>query len=260
MMEREILVSPEKLWGDKFRVPAIIGLGSGSGYRFSNLHLPIGWQEQIPNLRQISKEGFSELLGIECRNFSLTPVNIRFDSKTNILTEITVKTESETANLYLDAPSYGNGVYRGENVRNLAAAIVLHKTAARFLNQVNSKNQYSYIDGKRGSFFSVDLNVPEEFLKSKERLTTDLWQYRFEVEASNIAGRFGESLARLEFNDIGILQSFELKDGNATNYHFSDLISGYSSNNVDRLSQAAALHGIGASFINGLLDIDETKI
>lgn len=78
------------------------------------------------------------------------------------------------------------------------------------------------------------------------------WQERFEVEASNIAGRFGLTLGPVGFDDRGILRSFSIREGNACGYDL-DSDDQYRGHNVNTPYQAAALHGIGASFINYLL-------
>lgn len=40
---QELVVNPETVQGHAFRVPSLVGLGTGRGFDVANIHLPIGW-------------------------------------------------------------------------------------------------------------------------------------------------------------------------------------------------------------------------
>lgn len=255
--ERELPVNPEVVWGREFRVPAIIGQGSGLGFEFSGLHLPRRWEKAIPELQKINYDGFRNFFKKYCQEKEILPGEINYDSSTGVLTEITVATTSEARlSLSQHFPYTQEGVYRGENVDNILVAITLQMFTARFLNriwrEIGSENTLPYIDGEPRRYYSVNLKIPKEFLKPEKPLTNTYFQERFEVGASNIAGRFGLTLRTVSFDERGILRIFDIREGNACGYYL-DSSGQYHGHNVDDSYQAATLHGIGASFINHLL-------
>lgn len=256
MSERPNPISSEIIWGREFRVPAIVGKGSGAGFDFSDLHLPRGWEEVIPKFKAINCERVRALFEQDCQERDLTPGEIEFDSATGILREITIRT-IPVSRLYLvdSFPKLQDGVYQGENVDNLQVAIILQRFAVNILNIVWPDKLYPYIEGgERGcGYCSRNLKIPEEFLKTETLLTDSYYQRNFEVQASNIAGRFGLTLRTISFDKRGFLDRFEVKEGNACGYYLERGGGDYYGHNVDTPHQVAVLHGIGATFINDLL-------
>jgi hypothetical protein len=256
MKEKEGLISPELVWGSEFRAPSIIGLGSGCGFKFDGLHLPREWEKSLPELKKISNDGFKELLDFDCKENGLIPGKMIFDEETGILKEVTVQTKTNReSKVYLATtyPDSERGIYKEENVTNLSVAAVLQKTICSFLFFTNPKQIiYPHIDRGVSGWFSESLKVPREFLDSEKPLTNSYFQRQFEIDASNIAGRFGFTLKNMNFNDRGILNFYGVNEGNACDYQI-DNIGQYCGHNIDSVWQAAVLHGIGARFINKLL-------
>jgi hypothetical protein len=258
--ERENSVNPEKIWGSEFRVPAIIGSGTGLGFKLDGLHLPIGWEKGIPRLKESSLGGLQKMFDLDCKEANLNPGKLIFDKDTNVLTEITIPTDlAHPARLYLEPsvfPRGERGAYTSENVDNLMEAIALQATACRFLRRIDPELEllYAYIErGGGGGYHSVDLRIPEKILQKKELMTDKFNQERFEIEASNIAGRFGFDPVLIRFDEKGLLTSVTLREGGARYYHFSPDWKNYYPHNIDSAWQAAVLHGVCAAFINSQL-------
>ncbi|KKM73002.1 hypothetical protein LCGC14_1414810 [marine sediment metagenome] len=43
-------VDPNECWGKSFRIPTVVGHGSGRGFGFDNLSLPRRWEEALPTM------------------------------------------------------------------------------------------------------------------------------------------------------------------------------------------------------------------
>ena len=263
-MERSGTVNFGDIWGGEFRIPAIIGEGSGKGFNFSNLHLPRNWEEAVPKLK-VNPDKLQELLDWYCQKFHLPTGEINFYPENQVLRRISIRTKPiSRLELDTDFPGNSEGMYQGRNVRDLNTAIVLQRLAVGWLgflwDEINPDlwrwRYYSHIDGEPGrGFCSHNLTIPKEYLTADEPVTHSHFQWNFRLQASNIAGRFGLTLGRIDFDERGILTSFSIKEGNACSYDLGISIDRgqYLGHNVDRADQAAVLHGIGASFINHLL-------
>jgi len=261
MGERPTPISPEVIWGKEFRVPAIVGKGSGAGFDFSDLHLLRGWEEAIPRFKEVNRERVRALFGQDCRERGFIPGEVMFDSVTGVLEEITIRT-TPVSRLYL-ADSFSklqDGIYQAENVDNPQVAIILERCAVNILNAACPGKLYPYIDGGEPGceYCSRNLKIPEEFLKTETPLIDSYYQRNFEIQASNIAGRFGLTLRTISFDQRGLLDRFEVEEGNACGYYLDKNSGDYYGHNVDTPHQSAALHGIGAAFINNLLSRKDT--
>jgi hypothetical protein len=257
MVERESSINPEAIYGKEFRVPAVVGQGGGSGFKLEGLNLPVGWEKGIPRLKESGPEGLRLFFDLDCKNAHLNSGTLKFDKDTNVLTGITIPIDPvRPARLYLETWRYpGNeeGAYTSENIDDLRTAIILQATACRFLNYINPEMPYAYVEKGGSGYYSENLKVPEKILKMKGQITSDFEQRRFEVKASNIAGRFGFDPVSLKFNEKGLLTSATLSEGGACYYHFNPDFKNYSDHNVDSIWQAAVLHGVCAAFINSQL-------
>lgn len=252
------------IWGKEFRIPSIVGEGSGAGFNFSNLHLPRGWEEVVPK-SEVSPEKLQKLLDRYCQMFHLPAGKIEFYPENSVLKGISIKTKP-ISRLELDTefPYNQEGRYQGKNIKDLKVAIVLERLAVGWLgmlwdevDQGLSRSHYSYIDGEPGrGFWSHNLAIPKEYLETKEPVTNNYYQRSFLLNASNIAGRFGLTLREIHFDNRGIPTSFDIREGNACGYDLGFGMNNgqYVGHNVDRADQAAVLHGIGAFFINHLLE------
>jgi hypothetical protein len=257
MTEREEPINPEIIRGREFRMPAIVGLGTGSDYKLEGLHLPIGWKKSISDLTGVSQDGMQRFFELDCKDAHLSPGELKFDNNTNILTEIIIPTTDlkRPARLYLETryPRNEEGIYTSENVDNLRAAIILQSMACRFLSFVDPESSYAYVERSGNGYHSVDLKIPEKILKVKEPITNEFTQRRFEIKASNIAGRFGLDPMLLKFDEKGLFTNASLGEGGARYYQFDPSFNNYFPHNVDSSCQAAALHGVCAAFINSQL-------
>lgn len=260
---KEAAINPDNIWGKEFRVPAIVGEGSGKGFRFSGLHIPKDWDSIAENIKCLSPNNFKLFFEERCESFQLKPGSIKFDHKTGLLKSISVKTEP-VSSLKLDFKfvNRSDGIYQAENVKDLKTAIVLQRVAGAWLANLwneldpNLSQYYALIDGRPGIYYSTALGLPKEFLNDDdEPLTNTYFQDRFYFDASNIAGRFGLTLRTMKFNPKGIPVSFDINEGNACGYYMYPSCSDnrYHGHNIDTPEQVAVLHGIGASFINHLL-------
>lgn len=263
-MEKRGAVDFDYIWGNEFKVPAIVGEGSGLGFNFSNLHLPRNWEETIPKSKA-SPEKLQKLLDWYCQRFYLPLGKIDYYPENQVLKRIFIRTKP-ISNLELDTefPNNNQGMYQGENVRDLNTAIVLQRLAVGWIGLLwdeiepdLSRRHYSYIDGEPGrGFCSHNLAIPKKYLTVDEEVTNNYFQWKFSLQASNIAGRFGLTLSKINFNERGIPTSFSVKEGNACGYDLGFGLDNvrYLSHNVDRADQAATLHGIGSAFINHLFE------
>ena len=97
----------------------------------------------------------------------------------------------------------------------------------------------------------MGLIVPEKFRRSDEVLYS---QEAFKIEASNILGRFGYTLGAAFFDkENGLLTGFRLQEGNCCCFGLGG-DGTFNSHNVDYPDRAAALFGVGAAYINHLLE------
>lgn len=251
-------ISPERVWGKDFRIPSIVGEGSGLGFKIENLHLPKDWETKISELKKINYEHFYNVFKQECEEFELKPGLMKYDSK-GILRELTINT-SPVSKLYLNLEfQESEGNYKSENIMHPLTAIVMQKFTAKFLNLLLEKDNklhrgYPYIAGGWGHFCPMNLIVPEKFMKSEEVLYS---QEAFKIEASNILGRFGFTLKNIFFDEKnGLLTSFSLSEGLSCGFYIERTDGVYCAHNVDDSYQAAALFGVGATYINHLLEYE----
>lgn len=260
-IKREFLDSPESIIGSPFKIPSILGQGSGRGFTFDGLHLPIDWEKAIPTLKQIDWEGFYTFFAEQCKQDDLKPGKISVDSKTGIMTGISIKSRPEASikisNHFIDRQA---GIYEAENVNDINIAIRLQRTASAFLANVNRliglDNTYSYIDGQGKNYYSANLSIPKHILETDQSITNDYYKMSFKMRASNIAGRFGLTIRDIEFDNRGIPVYFGVNEGSACEYYLdpnNKQDGRYSGHNIDTPYQAAVLHGIGASFINDMV-------
>jgi len=258
----------EKLTDYDFRISSIEGMGAGSGFRLNNLTLPENYEDLVENIdKKINlRKSFSEMFDADCRHFQLPQGFIEF--KDNLLSQVVFGGLGESSRLFLDENRFdyetGEGTYQFENVENIGMALVLAKTAAEYINFLKidqgQNEKCSYVNyfnnGSRDIFFSENLKIPKELADKAKETKNKYFESKFASEANNIAGRFGATVASLGFENM-FLRWFSIQEGNACDYgidHDSILDYTYSPHNVDSPRQAMALHGIGAAYINKLLN------
>lgn len=255
LIKIEKSISPERVWGEKFKIPLIVGEGSGLGFKIENLHLPRNWEEKVSELKTVEYEAYYDFFKRECEEFKLKPGIMKYDSK-GILRELTINT-NPISKLYLDLnfPKEEEGGYKSESINNPLVGIVMQKTVTKILNLLLGEEKgthkgYPYIDGHWGGFGPIDLIMPEKFLKSKKDLYS---QEAFTIEASNILGRFGFTLGSISYNkENGLLTCIRLREGDACDLSL-EKDGKFSPHNIDSSYQAVALFGVAATYINNLL-------
>lgn len=262
MAERkEKSVNPEDVWGDEFKIPTVIGRGSGQGFEFNGLHLPKGWEIAIPDLRTINREAFKVFFQVYCQEMGHSAGEVNFDPSTGVLVKLTVETDP-VSELSLAESFFERqrGIYRAHHLRDARVAIILQKAISFFLDDVAEKagmtQSYPFIEGGGEAGYSpVGLEIPERFLEVEEPLTNARSQRTFEMKASNVAGRFGHTLRSIGFDERGIPTYFNISEGVACEFYVDK--GKYHAHNVDTADQALALQGIAASFINDFLPVWE---
>jgi len=258
MRERELEFSPENIKGRQYRVPTITGEGSGFGFTFDNLHLPIGWQEKISKVTAVRNGGLENFLNKECEGRGLPPGEVVYDPKTGLPLELSVETDpTSKISLITEFPDREKGLYRGENVNQLMVAIVLQRSLIGFFNLFKADNQMfiPYIDGSdEYGYYSRFLQLPEGFLETGTIITDANYQASLALLAKDIASQFGLTLKGIWFDkQMGILGSVDVLEGDACGYDLDERSRRYEPHNVDTPYQAVVLHGVVASFINHLL-------
>lgn len=254
-------VSPEVVWGKEFRMPSIIGRGTGRDFGFDGLCLPKGWETTTD---QYKSQGywrrFYRLLEFTCETHHLIPGDLQVDSTTGVLTRMSVYNgrSEQAVSLAHMRHAREEGRYEAENVTDAKSAIALQAGVARFLTSMGDaldhEQEYAYIDkGEKGGYFSIGLTLPEAVhARSYELVTHSGYQADFALRASNIAGRFGTVIKQLQYNDRGVLNFVGLREGSACHYMLERSAGGimYVPHNVDTPEQALTLHGVIAQFIN----------
>jgi hypothetical protein len=268
MTQHEKEPGHEKLIDYDFRISSIEGMGAGAGFQLKNLTLPENYGDLIDNIdKKISLQtSFSRIFEADCRHFYLPQGFIEF--KDNLLSQIVFGGLGESSRLFLDENNLdyetGAETYRFENVENIGMSLVLAKTAAKYINFLKADQgqdeKCSHVDyfnnGYRDVFFSENLKIPKNLAEKAKKTESNSFKNKFALEASNIAGRFGVTVASLGFENM-FLRWFSIQEGNACDYgidHGSILDYSYTPHNVDSPRQALVLHGIGAAYINRLLD------
>ncbi|OGY09648.1 MAG: hypothetical protein A2700_02090 [Candidatus Blackburnbacteria bacterium RIFCSPHIGHO2_01_FULL_44_64] len=273
----EYEVSPEVIRGSPIRIPAIVGRGSGGGFDVENLCVPQGWGGVVGELGSIDEDRIQRMFAEDCRGRGLAPGRVVLDPSTHLLREVGLTDSDGRVGKVALSESLAyreRGIYEMVGVFSADAAIALTKVVAQLLTPLTIKLQperplVPYVDGRSRGFpavyYSRSLVVPREWLEPGDELTTERQRFSFLLEASNIAGRFGLTLARRawQFTERGLLRDICIKEGNACTYSIEteDSIhpNEYVSHNVDTPHQALALHGIVAAHVNSILDRIELK-
>jgi len=255
-IERRRAREYEQTGGGPYRVSYILGEGRGQGFEVCELHLPKDWknaQEEIWEFSTHDWKGFKDQLEVTSRALGVDMPRLYFDGKSGILTHVM----GGQSTLYLDNQFEGinDGAYRFEKVNNIKDAILFMHAACMFLDQIADKSGWPRVAmlGKGKGYFPENLVVPKEAVESKEDVFWDI--ERFVNRAHNIAGRLGQNIKDIKFEEKGLLTVISTEPGDRCTYtlsgHFSQLV--YSEHNVDNPWQAATLHAVAAEYINILL-------
>ncbi len=259
-MEKIVKVDPNVTIGREFRIPSIVGEGSGNGFDFAGLHLLDGWSSVQPALKEIDNDRVKSFMEHYCNRHKLpSPGKVKIDSETGVLREYSIRTKPVSW-IYLSGefPEEREGVYQGDNVRDLRVALALQRGVTTWMwklwKELGYEKYASFVDGSERGYYSYNLQIPEDFRRPEKPVTSIAFQNKFELHAANLAGRFGLDLKNMNFDESGMLRAFYLRQGSACGYYLDpDGFSwDYNGHNVDRVEQVAVLHGIGADFINHL--------
>lgn len=262
-MERKI----ENIIGWDFMVPSIVGLGSGEGFGFKGLHLPLGWYKATAALMSplnVTKSYTERLFPEFCETAGLPDGNIDYDPQTGVLTQMTVETRPQSR-LFLDYSGAfkAEGRYQAENINNIMVAIIMLKFAAENLaligETIGLRERYAWIEGqmspdKEWQFHSLGLSLPQDSRGAERLRFPGHAQRQLELVASNIAGRFGSQLGSIYF-DNGILLGTTLR-GITSPSCFLDKKGNYVIK-ATTPQEAVALHGITAEYLNCVHDKSE---
>lgn len=257
-------INPDSFWGGKQRIIEVIGEGSGAGFSLKHANLPMDWEKSLDRVREIQIERFSKYIISSCAMYGYKTDEICFDSN-NILKKLVIADnpgEVSTLSLGGDFRQVGKAEYSTRNLSKIGAAVLLQSVLSHYLSigWSNENFRYGYI-GKRddyiGAYYPRELEIPKS-VDLSQQVTNEYFQEGFKLRANNIAGRFGLDLNNIEFNEKGVLTSVEVNGTNGCYYNLrSETSHRYICHNVDTANQAAALHGITASYINFLIDNNE---
>jgi hypothetical protein len=256
----EELDTPEMIVGGSFRVPSIIGEGSGRGFKLDGLQLPFEWDTAAVGYSEKDGEFRYELFNADCERNGLQAGKMVLDRNTGLLMQLMVHASDSEASVGINSNwDLERGNYSSSRIYDIQSAILLQRQIALYLSGIASKagieQDYPYIDGGNGVFYSQSLAIPQFVLEADALVMGDYGQQRFREQASNIAGRFGLSLKHVAFDDRGIPQFYQIAEGSACQYYLDRRANDgvYLPHNVDTAYQAGALHTIGAAFINSTL-------
>lgn len=261
-MERE--VSPEEVVGRVFRVPAIVGEGTGGCFNIDNLHLPRGWDRVVSQIGMDPLK-VQQIFANYCSRQSLPRGEVLLNARTKVPLVVRIQTRPVS---YLRLDRFLNregGVYKMEDVQDARVAIALQAMATRLLSPFwVGTAMYKYgppcVDGAYGvSYHSRDLRIPDCVYNQEGVQTNEYYRYSFLLRANNIAGRFGVSVShsQIAFDERGFLSHVAVVPGSACSYTLDASgtpdCQAYTGHNVDSPRQVLALHGIVAEHINDLL-------
>ena len=250
--DSDLEVSPEDIEGHDFRIPSI--RWNAQNYELTGLHLPYGWQKGISKLKNINPKLYSFDLDRMCERRGLN-WDLEISQSSGLITELRLYNDKQNSKVCLNTGySSHSGKYESENIEDLNSAIIYQKILAKHLgNFTENEICYPYIEKTENGYYSQNLNIPLNILKSKENLTDHNYQDKiFRETAIYITGQFGTNLRYIRFNDTGLLDYIQI-DSDDCSYGLDGESGSYHSHNVDFATQAATLHGITAEFINDLL-------
>lgn len=258
------VINPDDINGYDFKVPLIVW--RGDHYGLEELGLPNEWQQAIPRLTTTNHPpNWGNLLDTLCqdRNFDW---GLQIHENTGLITEARIDNHHRKTRVSLNTDFVRNSVYTEEiidetkMIDDLRVAIIYLKFFAHYLGFISDYKQlYPYIDGRPGYYGSEDLTLPPNVTSSPKTIAHELWQQRFDKEASNIAGQFGRKVPRVCFDENGLLVNIQIDGSKACDYNLDHSSPRkYYPHNVDHPWEAAALHGIAATFINELIEARKT--
>jgi len=258
-------VDSDEFWGNKKRIVEIIGEGSGDGFKLKNANLPTDWQESLDNVKEIGIDRYASSISSVCNLQGYDLKEITFDTN-KILTKLIIA-NSNNNEVSLELGGNFREVERAEyttkNLSKIGSAVLMQAIISNYLSTGwgDKTFQYGYIGHTSdciGSYYPSELAIPRS-INVDEIVTSENYQESFKYDANNIAGRFGRDIKNIEFTKNGLLRFAEVNGVNGCYYSLENVSAGkngrrYHCHNVDDARQAAALHGIVASYINSLLD------
>lgn len=248
-MER---LKAENLKGGDILIPTIINQGKEEGFSFENLYLPKDWQKVVPSPRSTIQNILGSFKAL-CQMHNFIPGKAHIDAGSDLLARLSLDTDPISAIQLEESDNPVIGRYLGVKIQDIEAAILLQKVVATFLEpmwkKLDQPDVYSYLDGKPGAYYSANLRIPPKFQNPEHPLTDTIYQEEFRTVANRLAQGFGLELGVVLFDQKGVASAFSVdnrayflsEDGT---YHQDSILDG---------NQAAALHSIGAQFINHLL-------
>lgn len=256
----ELVVNPETIRGYVFRVPSLVGLGTGRGFDVANIHLPIGWQKALPQLQALNPEDLQQTLQRICEIQKVPEGSIDFDQQSGLLKTVTIGTNpASSLSLFNPYSARLSSEYSAYSITDINVAVALQEFViseylATIGKTLGSDQYYGFIRGRGPR----NLRIPKNIWASKKPVLNKHQIENVQDMAHNIAGRFGENIEDLNFNERGVLEHVRVNP--EASYHldkFYGTPDTYGPHNVADLYQAAALQGIVAHFINKAIESRE---
>ena len=243
-------LDPEVALGKPFRIPEIIKLGEES-YGFSGLHLPKNWHNA--DLTKIDTGSHNERFNDEMVQYPYRGSKLIYDEK--ILREIELDESSLTLNK--------KGEYEANNIKDPSRAIILHRHASLFLNNVN-EGRYPYIHNtpRKGNFGAESgllINFKTEHdarLKIKNNVnvfTRPNYCSQFEMNLQSMATDFDTRIKKVDFSSSGRLNFISLDNLQHSSAFYDARRDQYQFHGVDSASWAAFLYNSLSRYMNILI-------
>lgn len=255
----DIPVNTEKVQGFPFRIPYIDRDEYNESLYFRNLHLPVGWQQHIDQLKsnnapevcskklQLIYEGIS---GVFAEHYISS--NVQVDEATGVITKVAIHTKAAgIAELILVSGHFEKvGKYITRNLYQIRTANVL----LSFMDDVlSSTYPVEFQRNYHEDWPSLTLALPKRFIKPGEGVLSKRDQELLRGEAQIVAGQFGQTWSEIRFSALGLPELFTISAAKLSLEEDKDVYR-YFVHNIGGPSQQEALHAIGARFINKILD------
>lgn len=185
--------------------------------------------------------------------------SIDLDPQSGLLKTVTVETNPESSLSLFDGrfSTRLNNEYKAHDVNDINSAVALQEfVIGEYLTTIGEalglNRYYGFIQGRSPK----NLRIPKNIWESRRPVLNEYQVEGVKEKAHNIAGRFGENIEDLDFNERGILELVRVTP--EASYHLDKTYGTpdtYGPHNVADLYQAAALQGIVAHFINKTIEV-----
>ena len=133
--EREI--NPEECWGQYYRVPHVLGYGSGRGFGFENLAIPRRWEEALPTMTHDHfRMRFEQWAHRSAGTYGFTIATVGWGEE-GLLRSVSLQ-EGNCCCMYLNPSQFGldSLCFHTHNVDHLTQATCLFEIGVRYINEM----------------------------------------------------------------------------------------------------------------------------